>query len=267
VSARDAGSARTYGTITVIGGGCYGRYYVRQLERGRAAGAIDWERLVVVDRNGQCAVATEIADRTLTAARAEVVVSEWTPFCGQYLRRGCDDPASVTRDAIVPSPLMPHLMFEWLETRARERFSGWHVEVGAVRELGGVPWQRAGGDGTRYVSYAEWVCPVNCIEPATCPKTKGPRSWTMREPLERYAAQARADGEDLAGPVIFQVTHRAFGVGMFDTIEAVRGDEILARANAAGVATVKVLVGTVSHCHGAVGLLTVARGVAEGGGG
>lgn len=50
-------AGRHYGTIVVCGGGCYGGYYVRQLARARTAGAIRFERLVVVDRDPGCRVA------------------------------------------------------------------------------------------------------------------------------------------------------------------------------------------------------------------
>src|SRR5215210_128458 len=53
---RDA-AGRSYGTIVVVGGGCYGSYYVRQLSRAAEAGALTWERLVVVDRDPNCRVA------------------------------------------------------------------------------------------------------------------------------------------------------------------------------------------------------------------
>src|SRR5258708_34441870 len=46
-----------FGTITVVGGGCYGSYYLRQLHRAAAAGAATWNELVVVDRNPHCLVA------------------------------------------------------------------------------------------------------------------------------------------------------------------------------------------------------------------
>jgi tRNA A37 threonylcarbamoyladenosine dehydratase len=45
-----------YGTIVVVGGGCYGSYYVQQLARARQAGALGFSRLLVVDRDPDCRV-------------------------------------------------------------------------------------------------------------------------------------------------------------------------------------------------------------------
>ena len=244
---------QTYGSIVIVGGGCYGTYYVRQLLRARNAERISFERLVVVDRNANCQVANGWAGE-----RAVVVAnSEWAPFFDTYLQmaRMTEIPS---RDAIVPSPLMPHLMFDWLMRRARERWPERPVERRPLHSPPKVPWQRALPSGTHVVSFAEWVCPVNCIEPAKCPAIKAPRSWSMPAAVREYLHAQEGDPFPLAGPVIFHCEHRAFGVGMFDTQVVLDADDLVARAAAADATN--VLVGTVSHCHGALDVLHVGRG-------
>jgi hypothetical protein len=233
-----------YGTVVVVGGGCYGSYYVRQLQRARSAGAIGYERILVVDRDPACAVAS---------AGTECVIAEWSDFFREYL---AGLPAN-TRDAIVPSPLMPHLLYEWLAGRARDRWPERHVETTPLGEdvSVDVPWQREGVDGTRYVSYATWMCPVNCIEPAKCPHTREARDWTMPAAVVGLADAERARGRPVAGPVIFHCTHRAYGVGMIDCAAVVAADAVVQTAGAGGPA--RVLVGTVSHCHGALSVLSI----------
>src|SRR5689334_12224021 len=111
--------ALRFGTIVVVGGGCYGSYYVRQLRRAARAGAAIWQRLLVVDRDSSCAVAR---DETLRGEGIEVVQAEWSQFFRRYLDEASRDRMGTRDDAIVPSPLMPHLMFEWIRDRARERW-------------------------------------------------------------------------------------------------------------------------------------------------
>ena len=106
-----------YGTIVVVGGGCYGAYYVRQLGRARAAGRLTYARLLVVDRDPACRVAAADAPE-LRGAGAEVAVEEWTPFFARYLGAAAAAPHEAADDAIVPSPLMPHLLYEWVAGRA-----------------------------------------------------------------------------------------------------------------------------------------------------
>lgn len=233
---------RPYGTIVVVGGGCYGSYYARQLQRAREKDAIAFERVVVVDRDPGCALARE---RT---PGFELRVRDWREFFAGWLGSEAGE-----RDAIVPSPLMPHLLFDWLVERVRSRWPARRVSVRTPGAIAGVPWQRVGSDGTRYVSFAEWICPVNCIEPRTCPHTRGERSWSMPPALAAHLAAARDAGEPLDGPAIFHCTHRAYGVGMIDAADVLGAERLVADAARRGPAS--VLVGTVSHCHGALGVL------------
>ncbi len=246
-----ARGAQAYGDIVVVGGGCYGSYYVRQLRRARAAGALDWQRLLVVDRDTDCAVARD------GGADLTVVGRDWALFFHQYLGEAAGRGASADApDAIVPSPLMPHLMSHWLVSRARARWPGRGIRIAPLEGALDVPWQRPGADGTHYVSFATWECPINCVEPRTCPHTRGPRAWSLPPTVQAFVETARLRGRRIDGPAVFHCAHRAYGVGMFDVRDVVAADALVARV-AEGRAA-EVLVGTVSHCHGALAVLELA---------
>jgi hypothetical protein len=251
------GRSQRYGTIVVVGGGCYGSYYVRQLRRAAHAGVLAWNRVLVVDRSPQCAVVASGAVNRLTASRdgIEVIELEWRPFFRSYLGEASSDPTGSAIDAIVPSPLMPHLMFEWIVERARERWPDRDVSSEMLGRAPDTPWQRATPDGPHYVSFAEWICPINCIEPSTCPHTRELRTWSLPSTARAYVDEDARTGGLLVGPVIFHCTHRAFGVGMFDTREVLAGDEFV--RSVAEDAGADVLIGTMSHCHGAFQRLVV----------
>jgi len=150
---------------------------------------------------------------------------------------------------------MPHLMFEWIRDRARERWPERDVASRALATEPPIPWQRSTGDGPHYVSFAEWTCPINCIEPRLCPHTRDVRSWSLPDTARSYVSEQRRAGRPLAGPAIFHCTHRAYGVGMFDTREVIAGDDLVRAAGEHGAA--EVLVGTMSHCHGAFERLVI----------
>ncbi|HVX38013.1 MAG TPA: hypothetical protein VHB25_00475 [Gemmatimonadaceae bacterium] len=252
-------AAQRYGAVIVVGGGCYGGYYVRQLRRAAEAGAVTIDRLVVVDRDPECAVASEAGAAPLAV---ELVVANWRAFFHEYLADAARHPEAHARDAIVPSPLMPHLMGEWLVDRARERVGSHAVAVLPVEHVPPVPWQRAGADGTHYVSFATWECPVNCVEPRTCPHTRGPRDWSLPVAIARHAERERQADRPIVSAVL-HCRHRAYGVGMFDTAEVVDADRRIAAASASGAAD--VLIGTVSHCHGALTRFVVGGASSRGG--
>lgn len=243
------------GQVVVVGGGCYGSYYVRQLARAFVAGVITWTRLVVVDQDPDCAVA-----RLPEGERPPnllVEVAEWGQYLSRYLGAASERRKDAARDTIVPSPLMPHLLAEWLVLRARARWPGRDVGVAPLASAPAVPWQMTGVDGTHFVSFAEWICPINCIEPARCPATRGVRTWSLPTALASYVADEVRAGRPLEGPFVFHCSHRAYGVGMIDVSSVLAADAAIAERGARGAAS--FLVGTASHCHGALQRLEIGR--------
>ena len=199
---------------------------------------------MVVDHNPDCQAKRELGE----AADRQFVTQDWSAFFDEWLPRSGDD-------QIVPSPHMPHLMFQWVLQQARERWPQRAVSVDPVPGSVPTPYDRPGGtaDATRYVSWADWICPTHCIEPALCPAIGAPRTWEMADTVRDLAARIGA-----TGPALFVCKHQVFGVGMF-AAEAVRaGDRLVADAGARGSAA--VLIGTISSCHGALNLLRIADG-------
>jgi hypothetical protein len=95
------------------------------------------------------------------------------------------------------------------------------------------------------------MCPINCIEPARCPHTKGERTWSLPRTLARYADEEREAGRPVEGPYVFHCAHRAYGVGMLDVRDVLAADRAIA-ARGGDPAGAAVLIGTASHCHGAL---------------
>jgi hypothetical protein len=235
--------------IVIVGGGCYGSFYAGQLERARERGRASYRSLLIVDRNPDCQFSREMGD----SPTQRLVTAEWDDFFDRFLRAADSEPFVEAGDAIVPSPLMPHLMYQWLLRRARSHWPGRMVETLPVPDGPGTPYDVAAPDGTRYVSYADWICPTHCIEPAVCPIIRAPRTWDMTDGLERLALRL-GSARPTAGPVLFLCHHRVFGVGMFDVSAVLSGEARMVAAGAPGT-PVDLLVGTISHCHGAVNLL------------
>ena len=231
----------------MVGGGCYGTFYASQLAKAKARGKTDYRTVVVVDRNPECQAKRELGE----AADRQFTVSDWTSFFDDFLLDAVDD-------YVVPSPHMPHLMFEWVLRRARARWPNRTVSVEPVPGTFPTPYDRPGADHTRYVSWADWICPTHCIEPALCPAIGAPRTWEMGDSVRDLADRLRAGGRPVAGPALFVCKHQVFGVGMF-AAEAVRaGDRLVEEAGAEGKA--EILVGTIWSCHGALNLLRIADG-------
>ena len=238
--------------VIVIGGGCYGTFYAGQLAKAKAKGKARFRRVVVVDRAATCRARGELGE----APDRAFAVEEWGAFFDRFLAGVHTPPPGEPEDYIVPSPLMPHLMFEWVLRRARGRWPGRSVEIAPVPGEPGTPYDRTALDHTRYVSFADWLCPTHCVEPAICPAIGAPRTWEMGGAITALAGRLRALGRPVFGPALFVCRHHVFGVGTFAVAAVLEGDRIVARAGA-GAEPAEVLVGTISSCHGALNLLRI----------
>lgn len=243
------------GDIAVMGGGCYGKFYLGQLVAARQKGVLRFRRLLIVDRAADCPAAAAISE-----PGCELVVSPWSEFLDLYL-----DPAARNRDGltdmIVPTPLMPHLLAHWLERRARAQWPDREVALLPAEAPLGTPYDRLHADGVRYVSFADWLCPTHCVEPLLCPAIKAPRTWEMRDAVSSWSAE---HGREVptAEPAIFNCRHTAFGVGMYPVRSAFEGFDgfvPVAGAPAGG----DLVIGSISSCHGAVALLRVGPAARE----
>jgi hypothetical protein len=228
-----------------VGGGCYGTFYASQLAKAKARGKVDFRSVIVVDRDRDCRARRELGE----APDRRFVTQEWTSFFDANMSSAADD-------HIVPSPHMPHLMFAWVLARARQRWPARAINVEPVPGDIGTPYDRTAQDATRYVSFADWICPTHCIEPALCPAIGAPRTWEMGDAVRALAARLRRDGRPVAGPALFVCRHHVFGVGTFAVEAVLAGDRLVAEAGASG-APAGVLIGTISSCHGAVNLLSL----------
>lgn len=219
----------------VIGGGEVGAFYVRQLLRAVEAGRLDTPSIVVVDRDPGCAAA-HVRD-----ARVRVDVASWDEWLDVHLAEA--DPA----EHLVPYHWAPHLLRDWLE-RALAR-GGAAVRRGGALAPRGFPLERDTATGDRALSYATWLCPAACIEPALCPHTRGPKDWSLAADLARPVAGVE--------PVVFRCLHLVWGVGTIPVAEIQEARRRLLAASAAGPR--QYLVATSSHCHALASVVGVER--------
>ena len=221
----------------ICGGGCYGTFYLRQLDRARARGGLDVTEIIVVDRDPECQASEKIAD----VAGARLIVADWIEFGEQIWRNEAD----WSDDAWVPAPIAPHIAFEWIRSdlAARGR-SGRRARVDVAIDI---PFCATLDNGSLAVSHAPGVCPTNCIEPAKCPLTGTDRDWEMRETIAEHSGLSPTD----VG--IFQCRHLSFGVGVIPLAEIYAGASQLRSRALAGVR--RLGVATVSSCHGLLDVL------------
>lgn len=212
----------------VISGGDAGAFYVRQLRRAVAAGRLATDGIVVVDRDRACRAAVEAAGDP----RVRIETAEWADWLAAHLAEAGPD------DHLVPYHWAPHLLLGWLEGELRR--AGAAVVRGGALAPRGLPFESTTSAGDRALSYASWVCPPTCIEPAVCPHTRGPKDWSL-------AADLEAPASDGATPIVFRCLHLVYGVGTIPVRDVLAARDRLCAERGTGPR--RYLVATSSHCH------------------
>ncbi len=224
--------------FAIVGGGEAGVYYVRQLLRAASARRLAVESMLVVDRDAGCAVSRLPRD-----PRVALVVCDWADWLDAHLD------ALPAGAQLVPYHWAPHLLREWLERQVRRR--GGEARRGGPVPAQGVPWEGELPSGDRALSYATWICPATCIEPALCPHTRRPKDWSLAGVLE---ARRGADAWDER--VVFRALHLAYGVGTIPVADILAARERILSGLRAG--SREYLVATSSHCHALAATLRVS---------
>lgn len=226
----------------VVGGGCYGTQYVKWLLRARRLQMVDFEKIVSVDRDPRCRLSGDLP------AEASVVLAnrDWVDYLTGYLRDHLEN-VDAAEDQWVPSPLSPHLIFESFIAAARFFHPGLEFHKIKFHENTPPLVQIPLASGDRAVSFAEWICPVNCIEPARCPAIHALRTWDMKSALENYFKQASSP---LRSTHVLQCRHLVHGVGTIPMGDILGEFNKLLEALSQG--RKEVVVATTSGCHGLI---------------
>ncbi|MEZ4462746.1 MAG: hypothetical protein R3E66_24065 [bacterium] len=221
--------------FVIIGGGCYGTYYVRQLLQARDRGKLTWSKVLVLDRDRSCAVAQ------LNHPDVTVEVTQWEAWGAQLVRRR----AELEGGQLVPAPIAPHILKHWLlDAWTRE---GRVTDVAYPSCPTELPYAAVLERGTLVLSHAPGMCPVNCIEPRKCPLTRAERDWEMGDTVAHLAAREGLPVE------VFACRHYAYGVGTIGFSDIFAALSRMPEHAAVG----RVAIATVSACHGLVDVVDI----------
>jgi hypothetical protein len=229
----------------VIGGGDVGASYVRQLLRAVAAGRLETDRIVVVDRDPACE-ASRYDD-----PRVRIENSDWSQWLDARLE------AAGPGEHLVPYHWAPHLLLAWLEGQAARAGARTMRRTGPPPR--GLPYEATTTAGDRALSYASWVCPPTCIEPALCPHTRGAKDWSLAADLA-----APREGDAVDDRLVLRCLHLVYGVGTIPVADILAARDRLLAGVARGPRA--YLVGTSSHCHALATVLEVSPGPGGNGG-
>jgi hypothetical protein len=208
------------------------------LFKAEAAGKITFGRIRVIDRDAGCAASA------LVSERVRLEVASWHDWLSANLSHASPG------DHLVPYHWAPHVLLDWLAADLSRHGLSLTRTSGLSEPPARPPVLRETKAGDLAMSYAEWLCPPACIEPALCPHTCGPKSWSVVTDLSR-APQS----------FVFPCLHLAYGVGTIPVSAIFNVREHLVDAVRRGVVgpQTPVWIGTASHCHGLAAVVNLTR--------
>lgn len=233
----------------ILGGGCYGSFYARQLLRG--ADRIGVGKIHIVDQNPDCQAKREFG------GSSDAVVfhfEDWRKFLFAYFDEALKKKSEggEIADQYVPPTFAPHILLELFLEKAKREDPSLVFTPKPFETPAGTPFDTLLPAGTRALSFATWKCPHSCIEPSTCPHTRGPKSWDMKEYLTEHLKKITDSVH------FFQCRHFAMGVGTISVDKIL--DEYLKFQEVVRVpGTHLSAMATISSCHGLAGLVEVSH--------
>ncbi len=179
-------------------------------------------------------------------------IQDWKDFFLPYFQEKLAEGRSggSLDDQYVPPTFAPHILMDVFIECFKKKFPQAMVETESAESLLGTPMEMTLANKTRALSFATWMCPASCIEPPTCPHTRGPKDWDMKDYLETHP---RIDVKSL---FLFRCRHFAMGVGTIPMREIV--EEYLSFEKAASQPGAHhFMMASISSCHALIGQVKV----------
>lgn len=221
-----------HASIYVLGGHKLSLAYIEKLLKARDEKIISFDQLYFIDPNTACAVTAKKISGIHFIQKSYVnALSDLLPCLG---------PA----DLLIPDHTAPHVLFQlFIDLLQKE---GKKVEVLPFTEGLETPYQKNFDSGVCAVSYATWMCPVDCDEPAICPHTKSTRTWDFVKRFSEFKPQA-------ASLHTFHAQQLAYGVAQIPAIQ-IKNEWLKLQSTIRNNSRHRFIVATFSHCHGIVGI-------------
>jgi hypothetical protein len=236
--------------VIIIGGGCFGTFYTRQLLTARSEGKIAFESLNIIDKNKDCQMTREIQD-----PEAQVSAMDWKAYLRGYAAQYFDQPDLKFReDIFIPSHWAPHLLWDMLIVHIQQETTLPDIEVKKIKVTDKIqtPYEMILENGDDAVSFATWACPPHCIEPKKCPHTKEDRDWEMGDSLKQFFQDR---GEDYYSFFCRHLANGVAGIPMSD----IHDEYLRLKAAVKKNKLLRVAIATHSSCHGLLSLVEISH--------
>lgn len=244
----------SYDTIYILGGHKLAWSYFEKLLDARRTGALSFKEAYLVDPDPDC------FGSRVKGSGSRVIVKKYDEFILDYVARPGD---GTQNDILVPDHTARHVMLQVFMGLVEREFPSYRVALAPLKLPFATPFlSKSENDAIWAVSYATWICPPDCAEPAICPHIADTRAWDFDRSLAELFDEILAKASNSAVSVSRFPTRPLFAEIVqipFSHIRQVISDFL--KALKAGP-PLKVIVATHSHCHGILGQFEI-KGSAE----
>lgn len=192
------------------------------------------------------------AQGSLNFKHCEMIPDPYSDFIFKYFQK---NKARDLKDTLVPDHTAKHVLFQVFLDVTKKYFPNLKTEPVVFKSDFTTPFLHKSDDESVWaVSYATWVCPPDCEEPAICPHIKDKRSWNFNESFTKLFASLSADTHAYRFSClplveeISQIPMIKIQNGISNYLEKVAGNNQSKMTH-----PLKIIVATHSHCHGILG--------------
>lgn len=165
--------------IIVLGGHQLAFGYLQKLTKASFEGCFPFvPKLFFVDSDANCVVKTvgaQLSRRdpvgTVPLHDVGFINSSYTDF----LTEAFSDSQNWEESVLIPDHTAPHVFFQ-LFLNLIKQDSGKATLLDSSPDIA-LPFQTRVHEGVYALSYATWICPLECEEPGICPAIKDKRTW------------------------------------------------------------------------------------------
>lgn len=233
--------------IYVLGGHALSLEYMERLLRAKTKGLLPFEKLYYIDENPECIAAKKIGNQ------AQRIPKTYDDFLLDLMESN----KSETNSFVIPDHTAPHVLFRlflnFLDKKGKDL--GIQSNVIPYNEDLKLPYQKLLDSGICALSFATWICPIDCDEPDHCPGIDNSRTWDFQKTFEHYD-----QNETLKSVHLFYCDQLAYGVVGISSLKLNQEwKNLWKKTTSLQNESLTLEVATFTKCHGIIGRAKIQK--------
>ncbi len=161
------------------------------------------------------------------------------------------DKMDLSDSILVPDHTAPHVLLQTFVQLLKAQ-TGKQVTLVPFDENLNLPFQKNLDSGISALSFATWICPLECEEPDHCPGCEQQRTWDFSDTLGQFKIQNQSAGHSVH---LFGCTQMAYGVCEI-SLKTIAEEWAFLRQKINDIPH-RFTVATFSKCHGIIGTASI----------